>query len=505
MKTPTARTGEPDESTPRDDRPDAAPPGNPDAGAKGEMRRMGPIAQARAAARAAAEGGVVTPLGPQAQARRAAAQAQAQAARGPVPPVARKAPEQPQAQHAARGPVPPAAKKAPEQPEPQAPAEPRLVMPEMNLGTVRAASFQRRHVVLMTLFLLLVVLPPVAWATYLYAVAVDQYESDIGFGSRTQEATRTFDILGVLGGAGSAATKDMDILNHFVVSQELVERIDAKLDLRKIYARHPEDWYFSFPPDGPIEDLVEYWQKMVVVNYDSSTGLMALRVFAFSPEDSQAIAREIVAESSAIINELSKTSLEDTTRYSREALAKAEDRYRNAQSSLTEFRIKNRIVDPQMQLQGASQVINGLVQQLAEAQINLDLLKGQVADNDPRIGQLNRRIDVIQKRIAEETGKVGASSDSAGPGYANLVRDYQNLQTEMEFAQKSYLASQGAYDQAVAEASQQTHYLATYLSPTLAQSSTAPDRPLRIFLVFLAGLMSWATMSMVYYALRDRR
>jgi len=376
--------------------------------------------------------------------------------------------------------------------------------PVGKVETVQAARLQLRHYGLIAMFALLVLLPSVVYGTYLYTIAADRYESDVGFGSRTEEASNTFDVLGVLGG-GNASTKDMDILNQFVYSQELVQRIDRKLDLRKIWSRHPEDWVFSFPSDGPIEDLVDYWNRMVLVNYDASTGLMSLEVFAFRPEDAQAIAREIVVESTAIINELSKTAQEDTTRYARETLAKAEERYRKSQNDLAEFRIQNRIVDPQTQLTGASQVINSLVQQMAEAQINLDMLKGQIADNDPRIGQLNRRIEVIQKRISEETAKVGNLSDPTDPGYATLIRDYQNLNMEMEFAQKSYMAAQGAYDQAVSDATQQTHYLATYLEPTVAQSTTAPDRPLHIFLTALSGLLAWASVAMIYYALRDRR
>ena len=241
------------------------------------------------------------------------------------------------------------------------------------------------------------------------------------------------------------------------------------------------------------------------MQYASSTGLMAIQVYAFTPEDAQAIAQEVVEESTAIINELSKTSQDDTTRYSRETLSKAEDRYRNAQNLLADFRVKNHIVDPQLELNGASQIINGLVQQMAEAQINLDLLKGQVADNDPRIAQFNRRIEVIQKRISEETAKVGPVGDPNDPGYAALIRDYQNLEMEMEFAQKAYMAAQGAYDQAVSDAQQQTHYLATFLQPTIAQSSTAPDRPMNILLTALVGLLAWSSVTMIYYALRDRR
>jgi capsular polysaccharide transport system permease protein len=74
-----------------------------------------------------------------------------------------------------------------------------------------------------------------------------------------------------------------------------------------------------------------------------------------------------------------------------------------------------------------------------------------------------------------------------------------------DFASKSYLTALGAYDQAIDTAQHNTRYLATYLQPTIAETSTAPNRPLRILLLVLAGLFSWSALTMIYYALRDRR
>jgi capsular polysaccharide transport system permease protein len=133
------------------------------------------------------------------------------------------------------------------------------------------------------------------------------------------------------------------------------------------------------------------------------------------------------------------------------------------------------------------------------------MLTGTVPDSDPRIAQINRRIEVIQKRMAEEQSKVGGLSDPGAPNYAKLVTQYQNLQMEQDFAQKTYLAALGAYDQAVNDAQHKTRYLATYLEPTLAETSTAPMRLLRIFLTALIGSLAWSIVTMIYYALRDRR
>ncbi|MBC7737398.1 MAG: sugar transporter, partial [Candidatus Saccharibacteria bacterium] len=372
-------------------------------------------------------------------------------------------------------------------------------------ASAKPAEMRRRHWGLVLFFLMMVIFPAVVHSWYLYTRAADQYESDVGFGSRTEDAPSTFAFLGVLSGSGASSSSDMDILNQFIGSQELVARIDKKLDLRSIFSKPANDPLFTFPKDGSIEDLVGYWQKMVLPNYDSGTGLMTLRIFAFDPHDAQNIASAVLDESTSIINELSTTAQTDATKYSAETLANAEKRMAESQRVLTAYRIKNHIVDPQAQLAGASQVVNTLVQQLGAAQIDRDMLVGTLPDSDPRIAQLNRRIEVIQKRMDEENSKVGGLADTTSPGYAELVVGYQNLQMEQDFAQKAYLTALSAYDQAVNDAQHKTRYLTTFLSPTLAESTTAPNRPLRVFLTLLAGFLAWASIVMIYYALRDRR
>ncbi|MGV8988256.1 MAG: hypothetical protein ACOH2H_18450 [Cypionkella sp.] len=371
--------------------------------------------------------------------------------------------------------------------------------------TARGAKMRQRHWGLVAAFMLLVLLPSAFTTWYMYTRAADQYESNVGFGSRTENAPTTFSILGAFGMGGGSSSGDMDILYQFMSSQELVTRVDKKLDLRKLYSKPQNDPLLSFPADGSIEDLVRYWSKMVVPYYDGSTGLMTVKVYAFEPQDAQNIASAVLQESTSIINELSQTAQVDATRYGKEALEKAQAGMADTQRALTAFRIKNNIVDPTDQLQGAGMVVNSLIQQLGAAEIDLDLLVGTVPDSDPRIAGLNRRIEVIQKRIAAEQSKVGGLADPNSAGYANLVADYQSLQMSSDFAQKAYLTALGAYDQALNDAQHKTRYLATFVQPTLAESSGAPDRPLWIFFAALIGFLAWATLAMIYYALRDRR
>jgi capsular polysaccharide transport system permease protein len=232
---------------------------------------------------------------------------------------------------------------------------------------------------------------------------------------------------------------------------------------------------------------------------------MNLRVYAFDPLDAQKIATAVLTESTNIINVLSKTAQDDTTRYSKDALAATEEKLTEARLAVLNFQVKNKIVDPSNVVANQLSVVSTLNQQLATAQIELDMLSGTVSATDPRLAQLNKRLDVIRNRIAEEQAKVGATADSDGPGFAKLMADFENLKVELDFAQRAYLSALAAYDQALTDAQHKTRYLVTYVAPTLAEASTAPNRPLAAGLAALIGFLLWSVSVLTYYALRDRR
>ena len=369
------------------------------------------------------------------------------------------------------------------------------------------ARARKRHWGLLLAFVLMVCLPVGATATYLWRVAVDQYASTLGFTVRQEELASATDLLGGLGSAlGGGGSSDSDILYEYIRSQELVAAVDARLDLRAIWsAPHEEDPILAFDPAGTIEDLVDYWQRMVRISYDTNSGLIELETLAFGPEQAEAIAEAIFAESSAMINGLSDQARADATRYAEADLARALERLKAAREAVTDFRLRTQIVDPVADIQGQMGLLNTLQAQLAAALIDLDLLITTTRDSDPRIEQARRRIDVIESRIEEERGRFGAGGQ--GPGgadYATVFAEFERLGVDLEFAETTYTAALTAYDAARAEADRQSRYLAAYINPTAAERADYPRRPVILALVALFGFLGWAIASLVFYSLRDR-
>jgi capsular polysaccharide transport system permease protein len=318
-------------------------------------------------------------------------------------------------------------------------------------------------------------------------------------------------------GAGGSSSSDTDILYRYIQSQEIVRAVDAKLDLRTLWSKgDPErDPVFTYHPPGTIEDLVDYWARVVSVYNDSATGLLDIEVQAFTPEDAQAVATAIYEESQTLINQLSDIALADKTELARQELDEAIERLKDARAGLTQFRNINQIVDPAASLQRQMGLQARLEEQLAQTLIELDLLRQTASDDDPRVEQALDRVDVIQARIADERAKLGLGRGTNGEeapapnpeseAFANLLGDYERLQVDQEFAQQAYIAAMATYDSALAEGRQQSRYLAAHVEPTLAERADYPQRWQLTLLTALFATLAWMMLTLGAYAFRDRR
>lgn len=371
-----------------------------------------------------------------------------------------------------------------------------------------AARASKRHWGVMGAFVGIVIAPVVATALYMYGVAQDRYASTMAFTVRSEEGAAASDLLGglSLGLSGGGTGNDSDILYEFIHSQEIVRAIDAELDLRTKFSQgHDRDPLMTFDPSGTIEDLTAFWERMLRLSYDGSSGLMEIRVLAFTPEQAQEIAKAVLAESTRKINALSDQAREDATRYASEDLTRAEERLRDVTEKMMTFRITNEIVDPQADIQGQMGLLATLQAQLAEALIEFDLIS-DAGSNDPRIAQAQRRIDVIQARIDDERNKFGATApETGGSSYAQTIAEYERLTADRLFAEQAHMAARTAFEASQAEAQRQSRYLAAYIQPTLAERADFPQRGLTVGMVALFAFLLWAIGSLAYYALRDRR
>lgn len=362
-----------------------------------------------------------------------------------------------------------------------------------------------RHVILLLSFVLFVAAPGALAGWYLYTRAADQYASYTAFSVRSEDVQSSLDLLAGFSAFGAVSSKDVDILFEYIQSQGLVKAVDEELDLRAVYGRNLEiDPVFSFDPSGTIEDLHEYWSRMIKVYYDRGTGLVELRVNAFAADDAQRIAETILRNGTELINALNAVAREDATRYAREELERSVERLRTARQAITAYRSENQLVDPAAEIGIQTGLISALQTQLSEVMVDYNLLKDSVPDDSLQVKQLERRIEVLRQSIDDERLKFGSTS-VGDANYSALVGEYEGLMVDLEFAEQAYVAALAAFDSAQVEAQRKSRYLAAYIEPTLAERAEYPKRMLWLGLIVVFAFFLWSIGALIFYALRDRR
>ncbi|MDA9865434.1 sugar transporter [bacterium] len=365
------------------------------------------------------------------------------------------------------------------------------------------APAQRRHRGMIAGFVLSVCLPLALAAWYLFAIAAEQYASTVGFSVRKEEVASPIELFGGIADVASTGSSDSDILYEFIRSQEMVKLLNASLGLSDMYAYPSDDPIFAYDTSGTVEDLLDYWHRMVRVTYDSATELIEVRALAFTANDAQAISTAIFDESARLVDDLSAIAQQDAIAFAKDEVDRAVERLKSAREAMTQFRSRTQIVDPSADLQGQMGLLSTLEQQLAEALISADLLRESTRDDDPRITQADRRITIIQARIKDERRNLGRGD--GGEDYATLLAEFERLSVDREFAEQAYTAALATYDQALAEARRKSRYLAAYIRPTLAEASEFPQKEVLLGIAAFFLLSAWAIFVLIYYSVRDRR
>ncbi|RVK29481.1 RkpR, polysaccharide export protein [Sinorhizobium meliloti] len=368
-----------------------------------------------------------------------------------------------------------------------------------------------RHAIIGASFVGLVAVPATLASLYMAFIAADQYHSTASFAVRSIEGGVSSDILGMFTQAsGGSTVSDSYILMDYILSERMAADADRRFKLEEVYATRGLDYFYGIGSDLPIEDKLDYWRDMVKVNFDHASGIMQVTVKAFEPKQAQEITEFIVNQSDSLVNSLSLSARNDVLRAAQDEVLAGEARLSKARAGLRDYRDKSQEISPEEGAKLAVQLIGSLEQQLTQLNADLATAKSQMSEDTPRIRVLKTRIESLEQQVAVERQRLGTgegtsiSEDPNAPDVAGRIAEFEQLETEREFAERAYTAALGSLEKARVDANNRQRYLALFIEPTLSQMAQYPTRLLNAFIVTLGLLFAWGIGVMGYYNIRDR-
>ncbi|NOV21630.1 RkpR, polysaccharide export protein [Ensifer adhaerens] len=373
--------------------------------------------------------------------------------------------------------------------------------------------FKLRHKVIGATFIAFVALPAAFASVYMAFVAAEQYHSSASFAVRSIDAAGTSDILGMFTQASSGNTvSDSYILMDYILSERMVMAADRRFNLEGTYRTRGVDYYYGIGAELPVEEKLAYWRNMVTVSFDHASGIMQVTAKAFSPKQATEIAKFIVERSDDLVNGLSLSARNDVLRAAQDEVLAGEARLAKARIAIREYRDRAQEVDPVEGAKLALQLVGALEQQVTQLNADLATAKSQMDDDTPRVRVLKARIKSLEEQIAVEKQRLGAGDKGLvddvrtdrSHDVAGRIQQFEELETEREFAERAYTASLVSLEKARLEANNRQRYLALFIEPTISELAQYPARLLNSLLVTLGLIFAWGVGVMGYYNIRDR-
>ncbi|MCG8508756.1 MAG: RNA polymerase sigma factor RpoD, partial [Rhodospirillales bacterium] len=169
------------------------------------------------------------------------------------------------------------------------------------------------------------------------------------------------------------------------------------------------------------EDFLKYYRDMVEVQTNTGTDITVLRARAFSRDMATATAEAILELSDVLINNWSERITEDTLRFARNELGKAEDHVRDTSAALTKFRNEKRSVDPGEETSAILQIITGLEGELASTRAELIEKESVMKSSSAPVRTLRNRVAALERQIENERRRLAGES---GTELTRLIDGY---------------------------------------------------------------------------------
>jgi capsular polysaccharide transport system permease protein len=354
------------------------------------------------------------------------------------------------------------------------------------------------------LFLLTVVVPTIVSTIYFGFLASDVYISESRFVVRSPDKPQKSGLGMILDTAGFAsAGEEVQAAKGFIESRDGLRALNADGYAKAAWERRNVSVFNRFNPlgfSGSFEDLFDYYQSKVKVEFDAQTGITTLSVRAFTPKESLEMNERLLDQAESLVNQLNERGRGDLITYAEREVAEAQAQASEAALALAKYRNSRGVIDPERQATVQLQMISKLQDELIGARMQLLQISSMASEN-PQIPMLRVRIRGLQKAIQEQLGQVAGAEGSLSEAAAQ----FQELQLRREFADRQLGLALSSLQDARNEARRQQAYVERVAQPSLPDDALEPRRIRGILATLIVGLIAWGIMTMLLAGVREHK
>ncbi|SON54431.1 Vi polysaccharide export inner membrane protein VexD [Hartmannibacter diazotrophicus] len=363
----------------------------------------------------------------------------------------------------------------------------------------------------MTTFILFVVIPSLASLLYLAFIASNQYEAVSRFAVRTAVGELPVELPESgqggspnLTGVSYVVGQDAYIIVSYIRSSAILQDLSGSVDLDAIFRSPRADFWARLKKDAKAEELLAYWNGMVSASVDGPSGIVTIRVRAFTPEDARTLLEAIIRASEELANTVSKRARDDLVQRVEIEVRQAEGAVRKALGDLQKYREDVGYIDPVKTATMNGQLLLQLLGEKIRLESEYFVSSRMTSENAPGLKSKRALLQTVTDQIDKLKASLTGSADTNDSIAASLVR-YETLELHRVFAEKLLSSSQDALERAKRKADRQQIYISVFVPPSLPEESGYPQRLAMSFIIPVSLMVVWGIFALLVATIDDHR
>ena len=353
-------------------------------------------------------------------------------------------------------------------------------------------------------FIHFICLPLLIITIYLFFLASDLYQTNSQFiikQNTTENGSTIFD-LGFFTNTISTSHEDALLLKEFIHSQDLLQILDKEVGLMDHYSSPRLDFVRRLSRSATKKDFLEYYRKMVSVNIIPDSNIVSLSILSFDPAVTLKVIDLILSHSESFINRISKRLADEQVKFVQQEVDRTEHSLRKVKENLLRFQNRRTLVNPESDIKSKVDIIAEMQADIIQKKATLKELRGFLREDVFQITSLQNQITALESQVQEEMKQLAGS---AKVSLNQVMVEFQNLSTDVEFAENAYKSAYASLQTAQVDAARKLKHMVVISSYGEPDEPAYPRRFYSLSTSFVVLLLIYGIGKLVISTINDHR
>ena len=346
-------------------------------------------------------------------------------------------------------------------------------------------------------------------AAYVGLIASRQYVTEMQFAVRGITQPLMGAGAGTFGGGQLAAlmrlnnSQEANIVASYITSDNIVRDVDDDIDLRAKFSSTKIDFWDRLERNASFEQLVDYWKDKVYVGIDAVSGIMTVKVTAFSPADSLDIARAILKRSGKLVEVMLTQARQSALSRAEDEVRVATERSNDARSKLREFRNSEKLLDTKETARSLTELLTKLRQSRIAAEVEAQIEGLRLSNASPALQESRARLVAIDNQIKSVEAQLTQANGGNAPTVSKAMETYEALSLDSKMADDYLMHAERILANARNDILTNHVYLEAFQPPSLPEKYSYPRPLLDILATAIGAFLLWSIASLILVHFED--